>query len=627
MTTGRFVRELLAGAILCCAAAVCGAQGRSTPASTSAPALDPKVNRGILPAEYHGQPLLWIPELGDIAKFSGDMDERPWKDAATVTLLDPGTRKPPRHETKAMLFCSDKSLYIGVRAAEPRGDLLKLNGELWERDEVEIFLEPFRDTIKRAYYHIQVDATGATAFRRYHVYPRYFQERALQEEWSPRVAVAACKDKDGWSVEIRLPFDQIKLDPAAKEGKTLWRLNICRSRPARGEDGNILWTWSRLDGRSFQSAARFGYALPEAFSSKALIDETLRTTEAPADPSVARATDPKVQAEVDKAIEDLGTAGASRDDAAVKKVAERITPLAKEGQAMYGLIERKLGEAAAKAKRDRLPSYSTLRDFAYRLDQARPEDDPPPDETVKRIANFEARVYKDGDGKSLNYRLAKPKDYDPNRKYPLLIWLHGAAEGGDDNYRQLYSGVWDFYSEAMRAKYPCFILAPQCPRGTGWADMRSNPDSRAALTATSCYRMAEKPNDTTRLLLETFAATIKDFPAIDAGRVYITGSSMGGFGTYECIMRKPDFFAAAMPVCGGGDETRAALIAMLPIWIFHGEKDEAVKVEASRIMFRALKDAGGDPKYTEVPGAPHALGAPYMDDKVLQWLFAQKRKQ
>ena len=100
---------------------------------------------------------------------------------------------------------------------------------------------------------------------------------------------------------------------------------------------------------------------------------------------------------------------------------------------------------------------------------------------------------------------------------------------------------------------------------------------------------------------------------------------MGGFGTYELITRKPEMFAAAMPVCGGGDETKAASIAKLPIWIFHGEKDEAVKVAASRVMFQALKDAGGSPKYTEVPGAPHALGAPYMEDEVLQWLFAQKR--
>ena len=614
MTIPRIVGLCFAGLIVISSA--CWAQ--SGPASATAPA----VNRGIVPGEYKDQPLVWIPKLADIEKLTGRADALQWKDAAVLTLRDPATRGYPKYETQARLFCSDKALYVAIRAVEPKLDTLITKGAFWERDEVEVFLEPFRDTIKRPYHHLCIDAAGNTLFNRYHVYPRYFQEHALAERWEPKIEVVAGKDADAWSLEMRIPLDQLKFDPGVREAGTLWRLNLCRIRPSRGGDDAMLWSWSDLAGKSFQQAARLGYALIEPMAPKALI-ESVRKDNAPAsDPSAARAASAEVQSRVDQLIADLGAADRGEPQ---KKLGVQITALAKEGPAMYGMIEGKFATASAKAKRDRLPSYGALRDFAYALDQARPEDDPIPDSVVKKIADFEARQQKDAQGMTLSYRLAKPLNYDPSKKYPMLIWLHGSAEKGDDNLRQLYSGVWEFYRDELRAKYPCFIFAPQCPPAGGWADMKSNPDSQAALQKTSNYRLAEKPSDTTRLLFEAIAAAQKEFPAIDADRLYISGSSMGGFGTYELITRKPEMFAAAMPVCGGGDETKAASIAKLPIWIFHGEKDEAVKVAASRVMFQALKDAGGSPKYTEVPGAPHALGAPYMEDEVLQWLFAQKR--
>lgn len=625
MTTND-VRMWMCGLLLVASSAPCLAQ-TAPAAAASAASSDAGVNRGVLPGSYKGQPLLWIPKLADIEKLSPNIDEPQWKDAAVLTLQDPATRQKPKYETKVWLFCSDKALYVAVRAAEPKMDSLITTREFWQRDEIELSLEPFRDTIKRAYHYVNIDSSGATAFHRFHVYPRYFQEHALEVKWEPKAAIAAGKDANSWSFEMKIPFDQLQLDPQAVAHKTLWRMNVCRIRPDRPDEEQMLASWSNLDGRGFQAAARFGYALPEAFSSRELIDEVRRTTVLPPDPSAQRATRPEVQAEVDQAIVDLGAAGAARDADAVKKVADRIKALAKEGQAMHGLIEGKLAAAAALAKKTGQRSYGTLRDFAYTLDQVRPEDDPAPDALVQKIAAFEARQYKDSEGKALNYRLLKPKDYDPKKLYPMFIWLHGSAERGDDNLRQLYSGVWEYTTDERRTKYPCFIMAPQSPTfAGGWADMKSNPDSRAALVASSCYRLADKPGEITRLLLETIASLQKEFAAIDGQRLYIAGSSMGGFGVYECLMRRPDLFAAGMPICGGGDETKAATIAKVPIWIFHGEKDEAVKVAAARTMFKALKDAGGEPKYTEVPNAPHALGNCFMEPEVFAWLFSQKRK-
>jgi predicted peptidase len=96
--------------------------------------------------------------------------------------------------------------------------------------------------------------------------------------------------------------------------------------------------------------------------------------------------------------------------------------------------------------------------------------------------------------------------------------------------------------------------------------------------------------------------------------------------SWDLLARKPELFAAAVPICGGGDEKTAPAIAKIPIWVFHGAKDPAVKVERSRNMVKALKDAGGSPKYTEYPNEAHASWVPaYKDAEMMKWLFAQKR--
>jgi predicted peptidase len=232
---------------------------------------------------------------------------------------------------------------------------------------------------------------------------------------------------------------------------------------------------------------------------------------------------------------------------------------------------------------------------------------------------LEKKTFTDAKDNTLSYRLLKPDNYDKKTKYPLVLFLHGAGECGKDNEAQLKHGVAEFATKENRKNYPCFLVAPQCPsvRGGGWAKI----DFRAKE-----IKLADKPSEPGRLALELVDALQKEY-SIDSKRIYVTGLSMGGYGTWDAICRHPDKFAAAVPVCGGGDLNQAEKIAKLPIWVFHGAKDGAVKVERSRDMVEAIKKAGGKPKYTEYPEVGHdSWVKAYKDGDMMKWLFAQKRK-
>lgn len=229
---------------------------------------------------------------------------------------------------------------------------------------------------------------------------------------------------------------------------------------------------------------------------------------------------------------------------------------------------------------------------------------------------FEARTFK-GSAGELNYRLLKPKDYDANKKYPLVIFFHGAGERGSDNTKQLVHGMGNFASDEVRAKYPAFVVAPQCPEGKQWVSVPWSEDR---------HTMPKEPAAPMQLSLELLESLQKEF-SIDSSRLYVTGLSMGGFGTWDIIQRRPDLFAAAAPICGGGDVDGAKTMAKLPIWVFHGDQDTAVKTQRSRDMVAALKAAGGEPKYTEYKNTGHNSWSPtYSDPKFYEWLFAQQKK-
>ena len=230
-------------------------------------------------------------------------------------------------------------------------------------------------------------------------------------------------------------------------------------------------------------------------------------------------------------------------------------------------------------------------------------------------AMLEKRTFTDKDGKTLQFRLLKPDNYDVKEKYPLVLFLHGAGERGKDNDRQLVHGVAEFAKPESLKKHPCFLIAPQCPTGQGWSDFMAKKASPS-----------KEQSDPGRLAVELVAAIQKEF-SIDPKRLYITGLSMGGYGTWDIITRNPDLFAAAVPICGGGDPAQAEKFAKLPIWVFHGGKDPVVRPERSREMVEAIKKAGGEPKYTEYPDVGHnSWVKAYQDADMIAWLFAQKRK-
>lgn len=230
---------------------------------------------------------------------------------------------------------------------------------------------------------------------------------------------------------------------------------------------------------------------------------------------------------------------------------------------------------------------------------------------------FEPREFVGSDGKTLNYRLLKPHPYNADRKYPLVIFLHGAGERGADNTAQLKHGMADFCKAKWREKYPCYVVAPQCPADKKWVEVEWSAASHV---------MPEKTSDTMLLVLELADTMIRD-SAVNDNRIYMTGLSMGGYGTWDVLARRPGFFAAAVPICGGGDPQTAAKFAHVPLWCFHGEKDNVVPVSRSRDMINALKAAGGSPKYTEYPGVTHNSWAPtYADPKLFEWMFTQLRR-
>jgi predicted peptidase len=232
-------------------------------------------------------------------------------------------------------------------------------------------------------------------------------------------------------------------------------------------------------------------------------------------------------------------------------------------------------------------------------------------------SKFSYNKFGNAQGDTLNYRLLFP-DSDTLRRYPLVIFLHGSGERGSDNEAQLKWGVMNFATDQNMIQHPAIVIAPQCPEKVSWSNFtrgKTSSDIRLQPTPT-------KPMELLIALIHQLTKTMR----IDSNRIYITGLSMGGFGTFDAIERYPNLFAAAVPVCGGGDISKAASIAHVPIWIFHGAEDPAVNPAYSVDMLKALNEAGAHPGFTEYPEVGHFswLGA-YSDPLMMEWLFRQHK--
>jgi predicted peptidase len=227
-------------------------------------------------------------------------------------------------------------------------------------------------------------------------------------------------------------------------------------------------------------------------------------------------------------------------------------------------------------------------------------------------SGFLARSFQSSRGKRMPYRLFIPAEYESRTKYPLVLWLHGGAGRGSDNLSQISGGntsgshVWTLPENQI--KNPCFVVAPQCPVNQAWATV-----SRT------------QPTEQLHLALELLQLVMR-ISSIDDRRLYVAGQSLGGFGAWAAITEQPNLFAAAIPICGGGDESEASKLVNTPVWAFHGEIDEAVSVERSRRMIDAIKRAGGMPRYTEYRGADHVIWERvFHESELLPWMFSQRR--
>ncbi|KRF03693.1 hypothetical protein ASG89_02735 [Paenibacillus sp. Soil766] len=198
-----------------------------------------------------------------------------------------------------------------------------------------------------------------------------------------------------------------------------------------------------------------------------------------------------------------------------------------------------------------------------------------------------------------NYRVYLPHDYEEEgtQEWPLVVFLHGAGERGDDSARLEMHGPPK--EVAAGRSFPFLLVAPQCPEGSVWIMQKDR-------------------------VLEILHAVQRQY-RVDPRRVYLTGISMGGFGTWEIAMEHQQLFAAIMPICGGGMSWRASQLTQMPIWTFHGSRDDVVPIMYTEEMVRAVKAIGNPIRYTVITDAGHDCWTEvYQRKDVYEWLLAQR---
>jgi predicted peptidase len=237
---------------------------------------------------------------------------------------------------------------------------------------------------------------------------------------------------------------------------------------------------------------------------------------------------------------------------------------------------------------------------------------------------YEKKEFKYAEGQVLPYRILYPENYDKNKKYPLLLLLHGAGERGKDNEKQLTWGSKLFITAENRKNFPAIVVFPQCPEESFWAVTKID---RTTTPFKIEFDYTAEPN----WPLAAANALVKKLAneeGVDKSRIYISGLSMGGMGTFESVYRNPDLYAAALPICGGGDVNRYdKRVAKVPFWIFHGAVDAVVNPQLSRDMVEKLKSLKAEVKYSEYPGVNHnSWENAFAEKDYLSWMLQHKKK-
>ena len=237
---------------------------------------------------------------------------------------------------------------------------------------------------------------------------------------------------------------------------------------------------------------------------------------------------------------------------------------------------------------------------------------------------YEKQYFVQG-GDTLPVRILTPLNFSMKKKYPLVIFLHGAGERGTDNEKQLFWGGSLFADSINRVKFPAIVVFPQCPAGQWWAAMK-RVESKDSLGSWRIH--SDSPMTGPLQLVASFVDTLIASGRVDTRRVYIGGLSMGGMGTFDFIARRPDLFAAAFPICGGGDPDNILKARKkLPIWVFHGADDPVVPVGQSRLMVNILRQQNRPVTYSEYPGVQHdSWKNAFAEPELLPWLFSKRKR-
>lgn len=228
------------------------------------------------------------------------------------------------------------------------------------------------------------------------------------------------------------------------------------------------------------------------------------------------------------------------------------------------------------------------------------------------------------DGDTLPYRVLLPKNYDAAKAYPLVLFLHGSGERGNDNEAQLAHGGDLFVNDSVRSNNPAIVVFPQCPVSSYWSNVKMVFDSTTNKRQLVFLEDGE-PTTAMRMLLSLLGELHEQYK-VDTKRRYVSGLSMGGMGTFELVRRKPKYFAAAIAICGGAHPGTANKLRHVKWWLFHGAKDDIVSPQFSQAMADALKSSGADVRFTLYPEANHnSWDSAFAEKGLLPWLFSQHR--
>ena len=220
---------------------------------------------------------------------------------------------------------------------------------------------------------------------------------------------------------------------------------------------------------------------------------------------------------------------------------------------------------------------------------------------VEEIYDIDQFGYRESEN-GMPYRYYAPDDYSDEYAYPVVLFLHGAGERGTDNEAPLVHVLQDWFNDTESPIYQSIIIVPQCPEGEQWVNTpweNGSYDSDAV-----------GESDAIKEALAILDEVCKT-DSVNLDRIYVVGLSMGGYGTWNLLMNHSDIFAAGMPMCGAADPSKADILKDIPIYAFHGDKDDVVPVSGTRDIVEAIKNAGGEKIfYEEVPNVAHAVWKP-----------------